>query len=591
MVLAEHLRAARTQAKTLNRPVGVFFPRTAQGISRSSYTVSGAEEPVVTGNWLVANEFPDASLFLGFWGSGFSLQTDGLQPADWGATGFQDPGLIFHPSGDVSSNIPSLDKSFFIVANSGFQVSPANLGSQSTFRLDGVRDPETVVVTTSGSIKTVASLPHGDSVQRLESFGGLPKNQLPPPPTANSPQPAMRDIRVAPLTLDLPPGIDALCHPRGSLTLTTTVEDPNGDSLVCWWESDPPAGLSKLAPTKMIHKGGGLWEAVIEWAPPPGAQPADIFTLTCFVADGFGNNLQGTIGAAGRVQITPRDKLTFVNDRYGNHEVFTCNLDGSDLRRVTRSDQEEQSPRWARDGSRVFFFKARPGTNPRDGLGDIFSCEPDGSDLLQITNSQAWGMDGCMFPFPSPDGLRITFLGKHGSKLRSYIVALDGTDPFNPSVHAPRPLGPELDTDGLTVGTAWHPAGRYVVVSSSDPGGIYKLTQYRIDGSEPPVVLTASLPQDFYEEPDFSPDGTKICFAAGVHSIVADWSATGISNVFKTQSDIRAPSFSPGGDKLMITRKNSGVDTLYTCNLQGQALEPIQIPGGGNTKHADWTIR
>lgn len=589
-VLAENLRTARSQARTLGSPVGVFFKADSTGVSRSIYTVEGKEQPSVTNQWNLSQEYENVGLFTGFWGSGFEVDLSGLQPQDWGPGRLLDPGLIFHPDGSVSSNIPTLNEAFYVVVDSGFQSSASVLNASPTFSLTGVQNPKAIRVGKSGFIGVEDGVPGGDGLARLQ-LNNVSDRPVTPLPAEARPAPALKDIDVEPLFLDLPPGIDALCHPRGSLTLTTTVEDVKGDSLVCWWESEPQAGQSKLRPTTMTHKSNGTWEAIIEWAPPPDAQPADIFTLTCHVSDSFGNRLEGTLGAAGRVQITPRDKLLIVDYRYGQGDIFTCNLDGSDLRRVTDTPVDESYPRWSRDGSRIYFFRPRPGTSRRDGLGDIFSCEPDGGDLLQITDSLAWGMDGCLFPSPSPDGQRVGFLSKRGDDLRACIITVDGKDPFNPSITGPRELSGSMTTDGLIVGTAWDPSGQYVVVPTLRPSGGYDLVQFKTDGSTS-LSLTDGLPNDFYEQPDFSPDGTKIAFNAGIHTMVADWNpTTGLSNVVKTVADIRAPVFSPTGDRLLIERKNAAHAGIYICDLTGNSLVPVEIPGLGVFGQLDWTLR
>jgi Tol biopolymer transport system component len=48
-----------------------------------------------------------------------------------------------------------------------------------------------------------------------------------------------------------------------------------------------------------------------------------------------------------------RDEIVFVSDRDGNFDVFLANLDGSEVRPLTRTPRHEFAPRWSADGERM----------------------------------------------------------------------------------------------------------------------------------------------------------------------------------------------------------------------------------------------
>ena len=48
-----------------------------------------------------------------------------------------------------------------------------------------------------------------------------------------------------------------------------------------------------------------------------------------------------------------RDEIAFVSDRDGNFDVFLARADGSDVRKVTRTERHEFAPRWSADGERL----------------------------------------------------------------------------------------------------------------------------------------------------------------------------------------------------------------------------------------------
>jgi hypothetical protein len=74
--------------------------------------------------------------------------------------------------------------------------------------------------------------------------------------------------------------------------------------------------------------------------------------------------------------------------------VFTVNVDGSDLRRITPENQLATSPHWSPDGSRIVGLLIDGSIGGRDH--QIFSVEPDGGDFRAIANgwSPEWARGG-----------------------------------------------------------------------------------------------------------------------------------------------------------------------------------------------------
>jgi Tol biopolymer transport system component len=104
-------------------------------------------------------------------------------------------------------------------------------------------------------------------------------------------------------------------------------------------------------------------------------------------------------------------------------EIFSANLDGSDLRRLPGSEEFDGSPRPSPDGSQIAFVSSR------DGQSDIYVMNADGSGVRRLTRNPAIDTD----PDWSPDGQWIVFASNRGSRggknnYNLYIMAADGSN-------------------------------------------------------------------------------------------------------------------------------------------------------------------
>ncbi|MBI1280467.1 MAG: DUF5050 domain-containing protein [Anaerolineaceae bacterium] len=95
---------------------------------------------------------------------------------------------------------------------------------------------------------------------------------------------------------------------------------------------------------------------------------------------------------------------------FSNGNISVMNADGSNVCRLTYSDDNQYSPVWSPDGTRLAFGSRYRG---------VFVMNVDGSDLRRL------GPGGA--PMWSPDGGKIAFLSYQNRTYTSYIAATDGT--------------------------------------------------------------------------------------------------------------------------------------------------------------------
>lgn len=166
-----------------------------------------------------------------------------------------------------------------------------------------------------------------------------------------------------------------------------------------------------------------------------------------FSADIDGSNMKrltSTDGYDAEATIAPDgSKIVFTSARDGDLELYTMNLDGSDQKRLTNAVGYDGGAFFSFDGKKIV-YRAHYPTDPaeikkyqeylKQGLIqptqlDIYVMNADGSNVVRITDNGAANF--C--PFFHPDGNRIIFAsnmdadGPQKRNFELYLINIDGT--------------------------------------------------------------------------------------------------------------------------------------------------------------------
>lgn len=135
------------------------------------------------------------------------------------------------------------------------------------------------------------------------------------------------------------------------------------------------------------------------------------------------------------------DKIVFTSDRSGDLELYIMNIDGSGVKQITFGLGYDGGAFFSPDGKKLVFRASRPQTPEAvaeykqllsEGLVaptnmEIYTCNVDGSDLKQITQlgKANWA------PFFHPSGKKIIFSSNHAStrgyNFQLYMINTDGS--------------------------------------------------------------------------------------------------------------------------------------------------------------------
>ena len=215
---------------------------------------------------------------------------------------------------------------------------------------------------------------------------------------------------------------------------------------------------------------------------------------------------------------------------YPSYEIFTANLDGSDIKRLTNNPGYDAEATISPDGKTIIF------TSLRNGDLDLYTMWPDGSHVKRITKEL--GYDGGAFF--SRDGKRIVWRAsrpKTDAEIAAYheLIAESQIRPMELEIFVGDADGSharQITHNGAAnFGPYFFPDGKRVIYASNvgDPKGRnFDLWIVKDDGT--------GLEQITYNEsfdgfPMFSPDGKTLVFASNrngkvqgeTNLFVADW--------------------------------------------------------------------
>ena len=155
---------------------------------------------------------------------------------------------------------------------------------------------------------------------------------------------------------------------------------------------------------------------------------------TLRLTDAFGYDAEATVSPKG-------DRVVFTSKRTGDLEIWSMNLDGTDLKRLTRSLGYDGGPFYSPDGTEIVFRAYYPDTREeredyvslleqnliRPSVLNLYVMDADGSNKRLVLENGAANFA----PFFFPDGERIIFSSNmddpQGRNFELYMIHKDGS--------------------------------------------------------------------------------------------------------------------------------------------------------------------
>ncbi len=263
-------------------------------------------------------------------------------------------------------------------------------------------------------------------------------------------------------------------------------------------------------------------------------------------------------------------KLLTISNYGGRKDksVFTMDIDGSNLKKVSNLNTTHLSPTWSNDGKRIAYTAYAFHTRSRMRNPDLFVYELATKKRWLVSYKKGTN-SGAVFS-PDDSSLYLT-ISKNGTP-NIYKVNTDGKN-FQKITNGPgRALNiePDISSDGKKIVFSSDKSGQPMIYTMNASGGNTKrLTFGGIYNSQPTWspkdkwIAFAGQQTKNYDIYIIKPDGKQI---------------KKLTSAFKRNgkpANNESPSFSPDGRKIAFVSDRHGPRQIYTINIDGTGEKRI----------------
>lgn len=284
-------------------------------------------------------------------------------------------------------------------------------------------------------------------------------------------------------------------------------------------------------------------------------------TLFLYVGGAGAQEVKELVIEGGGDEITLSGKIAFAATATGHKEIYICEADGSNVRRITNDSNIAVSPAVSPDGKSVLH------TGYRSGFADIYHINLNSGNRRRIIDAPGTN-SGAAY---SPDGRRIALTMSFVGNPEIFVTSIGGGQATRLT-----------NTSGVETSPTWSADGRQVAFSS-DAGGRPQIHIVSASGGASRHLNTGC---SHCTEPNWSPDGSKLAFNTrqrGGYAVAVYDFATRKTRLVGRGED---PAWGPDSRHLVYSTGRE----LVIHDTEGGATTPI-VRGLGKISEPNWSRR
>ena len=239
-------------------------------------------------------------------------------------------------------------------------------------------------------------------------------------------------------------------------------------------------------------------------------------------------------------------KIAFDSNRSGNHQIYTMDSNGGNIKRITHHEGRDLEPAWSPNGRQIAFHSYRIGKK----RSEIYVIDADGTNERNLTNhpasdwAPAWSPDGSHIVFESDrdekENLNLFIMEADGRNVRRltdmefasrpawspdgnwilFEAHLDQND-LSRQIYVIRPDGTRMKqisqpTHRQKVSAVWSPDGKRILYMETEnfqtDGFFPMIASVPNPGNKTVQAEPIPIPLEHFDTIDFSTDGESVLF-------------------------------------------------------------------------------
>lgn len=260
-------------------------------------------------------------------------------------------------------------------------------------------------------------------------------------------------------------------------------------------------------------------------------------------------------------------EIAFISTSSGVKQIYTCDFDGYNPRRITHTNSITLTPAWSSDGKWIAY------TSYARGKPDLY---------IQLLKEKR----GAVI---AKTGINITPAWQPNQFALAATLSFSGDPEIYLLTGAGKIIKRLTYNKGIDVSPAWSPDGKKIAFVSKRPG----TPQIYIKNLDTGQVDRLTFQGHYNTQPSWSPKGDKLAYSGmenGLNNIfLIGIDGKGPIQLTNNQGDNEAPSWSPDGNLIVFSSTRGGPSKIYVMtsfgtdqrkllDMKGQQTEPEWSP-------------